>query len=139
MSRVIHADGPGKLRNYQMRTCAEILRHLSKKTEFDDETKDMVAHLVFCLREIEGTIEQSADAWEKRNYWMKAEEFRQRWTWAGRMADEIADLIRRSNWDAFPQMMVGLFQRFGDIKINKFTRSADVWQGSYERLRNEHS
>jgi hypothetical protein len=137
MSRIINVDNPGKIRSQNMRTCAEILRRLSKKAEFDAETKDMIAHLVFCLREIDGTIERSADAWEKRDYWMKAEEFRQRWTWASRMADEVEDLIRRDNWSAFPQMMVGLFHHFGDIKINKFTRSPDLWKGACDRLLGE--
>jgi hypothetical protein len=138
MSRVINTDGPAKIRNQHMRTCAEILRHLSQKKDFDAETKDMVAQIVFCLREIEDTIEQSSEAWEKRNYWMKAEEFRQRWTWAGRMGSQVEDLIRRNNWEAFPTLMVSLFQHFGEIKINKFTRSADAWQGAYDRLLSEH-
>ncbi|MBZ0320828.1 MAG: hypothetical protein K8L91_30725 [Anaerolineae bacterium] len=137
MSRVINTDGPAKIRNQHMRTCAEILRHLSKKKEFDAETKDMIAQIVFSLREVNDTIEQSSEAWEKRNYWMKAEEFRQRWTWTGKMADQVEDLVRRNNWEAFPSLMVSLFQHFGEIKVNKFTRDADTWQGAYDRLMNE--
>ena len=78
MSRVINTDGPGKRRNQLMRTCAELLRRLSQKQEIDADSKDMLALLTYCLREIEAGIDESALAWEKRDYWMKAEEFRQR-------------------------------------------------------------
>ena len=82
MSRVINPDSAGKQRTQLMRTTAEILRRLSQKSEIDAEVKDMVATLVFCFREIDEGIDVSATAWEKRDYWVKAEEFRQRWSWA---------------------------------------------------------
>ena len=81
MSRVINTDSTGKKRNQNMRTGAELLRHLSQKNTIDDEAKDMLALLIYCLREIDEGIDSSAQAWEKRDYWMKAEEFRQRWRW----------------------------------------------------------
>ena len=81
MGRVVNTNNPGKVRNQLMRTSAELLRHLSQKTELDNEAKDMAARLVFCLREIEDGIESSAMAWEKRDYWVKAEQLRQRWAW----------------------------------------------------------
>ena len=53
MGRVVNTNNPGKIRNQLMRTSAELLRHLSQKSEMDDEAKDMVARLMFCLRAIE--------------------------------------------------------------------------------------
>lgn len=139
MSRIINPDGPGKTRNFAMRTCAEIVRHLSQKRQIDDETKDMVATLVFSLRNIDATIEHSAEAWENRDYWMKAEELRRTWTWVGLMASEIEQLIRTDNWEQFPQMMVSLFEHFGTIQVKKFTRESDTWQGQYAKLKGEQS
>jgi hypothetical protein len=74
MGRVVNTNNPGKIRSQLMRTSAELLRHLSQKTEVDDEVRDMVAQLVFCLRGIEEGIESSAEAWERRDYWLKAEQ-----------------------------------------------------------------
>ena len=36
----------------------------------DDDAKDMAATIVYALREIEGGVEQTVTAWEKRDYWM---------------------------------------------------------------------
>jgi len=137
MSRVINTDGPGKRRNQLMRTSAEMLRRLSQKSAIDDESKDMFALLIFSLREIEEGIDESALAWEKRDYWMKAEEFRQRWQWAGLMAGELQVLVMQNEWGRVPQFMVKLFPYFADVKITKFTRKEEAWQGCYNKLISE--
>lgn len=137
MGRVINTDSTGKQRSQAMRTGAELLRLLSQKPSIDDEAKDMVAALVYALREIDAGIDSSAAAWEKRDYWMKADELRVRWEWTGRMADQLAALVYDDHWDDLPPMMVKLFPYFNDIKITKMTRKEDAWQGAYARLLRE--
>jgi hypothetical protein len=139
MSRVVNPNNPGKVRNQLMRTAAELLRHLSQKTELDDDAKDMAALLVFCLREIEDGIEASAIAWERRDYWVKAEQLRQRWVWAGNASARLENVIRNESWDTLPGIMVNLFEHFADIKITKFTRDSTEWHGAYQRLVDELS
>jgi hypothetical protein len=137
MSRIINVDSPSKIRNQRMRTSAEILRQLSQKPELDEEAKDMVAHLVYCLRDINETIEHSAEVWEKRNYWIKAEELRRSWDWVIRMIADTESLIRNDDWASFPSILAGLFQHVGNIKIKKMTRSSDTWDGDYAKLMDE--
>lgn len=134
MSRVVNTHSPGKARNQLMRTAAELLRHLSQKQALDDEAKDMTAALVYCLREIDDGIEGSADAWEKRDYWLKAEQLRQRWAWTGTAAGRLETMIRTGTWEAMPVILAALFEHFSDIKITKFTRKSSAWAGAYEQL-----
>lgn len=137
MSRVVNTNNPGKLRNQMMRTAAELLRHLSQKTALDEEAKDMAALLVYCLREIDDGIEASALAWEKRGYWIKAEQLRQRWMWTGKAVASLETVIRTEAWETLPGVMAELFSFFADIKITKFTRSSSAWDGAYQRLRDD--
>lgn len=137
MGRVINTDSSGKRRNQLMRTAAEILRRLSQKQELDHEAQDMVASLVFIFREIDEGIDASAAAWEKRDYWMKAEELRQRWSWPGRSAEQLADIVLGQKWELLPQMIAKLLPYFNDIKITKYTRKESEWEGSYLRLMGE--
>ena len=137
MGRVVNVNNPAKQRNQLMRTAAELLRHLSQKQELDDEAMDMAALLVYCLREIDDGIEASAQAWEKRDYWIKAEQLRQRWVWTGNASARLENLIRSEAWERLPAVLVELFPHFSDIKITKFTRNASEWQGAYVRLRDE--
>ena len=134
MGRVINTDSSGKRRNQLMRTSAEILRRLSQKSDIDDEARDMVAALVYLFREIDEGIEASAQAWEKRDYWMKSEELRQRWGWPGRMADQLTNLVRTGDWNRMPMLMVKLLPYVDDVKVTKLTRGEDEWQGAYLRL-----
>ncbi|MBN2304886.1 MAG: hypothetical protein JXQ72_10435 [Anaerolineae bacterium] len=137
MSRVVNTNSPGKVRNQLMRTSAELLRHLSQKTEVDGEAKDMAARLVLCLRGIDDGIEASALVWENRDYWVKAEQLRQRWVWAGNSAARLEQLVRDESWDSLPGLMAELFAHFADIKVTKLTRPASEWQGAYQQLLDE--
>lgn len=139
MSRVVNTDGPGKARNQLMRTGAEVLRLLSQKPELDDEARDMAALLVYCLRQIDAGIDDSALAWEKRDYWVKSEQFRARWAWAGKAGAELKSVVTGSAWDQLPLTLAKLLPHFTDIKIVKLTRSAALWRGAYDRLMQEET
>ena len=134
MARVINTNSPGKRRNAHMRTIAEILRHLSQQRDVNQQTKDMVAMLVFCLRGVDQTVEESIVAWEKRGYWKKADDFQQKWWWSSLMADAIEKLLREGAWDEIPETMIKLYPHFADIQINRLTRDPADWDGAYARL-----
>ena len=134
MARIINTANPGKLRNQARRTIAEMLRHLMTKGTLDDEARDMVATIVYALREIDATIEVTTEAWEKRDYYLKADKFRLEWEWAAPAADRLEAIVRWNKWDRLPQEIMGLAQRFADVKIVKFTRAEDTWQGNYRQL-----
>ncbi len=134
---VINTDSTGKQRNQSLRTGAELLRHLSQKAQIDDDVKDMLAALIYALREIDEGIDSSATAWEKRDYWMKADELRVRWEWTARLADQLTALVYAERWGDLPAMMVKLFPYFADIKITKMTRKEDTWRGAYGQLMKE--
>ena len=137
MSRVINPNAPGKTRNQHMRTLAELLRRLASKPSADEEAKDMAAAMVFLLRDIDDGIDVSALAWEKRDYWLKADRFRIEWEWAGQAAADIEDLIRNEAWDLLPRLMMDLFPRFASIRIKRLTREPELWRGACDQLMTE--
>jgi hypothetical protein len=139
MGRVIHTDGAGQQRSYHMRTAAELLRRLSQKDTFDNEAKDMLATLVYSFREIESGIDQSATAWEKRDYYLKADELRRRWDWTSLAATELETLLLEERWQDVPEMMAKLFPHFSDVTVTKFMRKEKDWAGAYPRLLAERS
>lgn len=134
MSRVINTQSPGKTRSQLMRTAAEIIRRLGEKESLDEETRDMAACLVYCFRGIEEGIEESVLAWEKRDYWIKAEQFRIKWAWVHSAAIRLEGAIRQDAWDELPMQLIPLLPHFEEIKISKYTRSSDTWAGAYARL-----
>lgn len=134
MGRVVNTDSTAKRRNQERRTIAELLRRLSQKQGVDEDVKDMVAAIIRSLNAIDDGIESSAAAWEKRDYWMKAEGLRREWAWVSLLADEFTNMIREENWDDLPNMLIKLLPRFADIQVKKFTRTPDDWEGAYDEL-----
>lgn len=140
MGRVINNNTPGKKRSHMMRTIAEILRRLGQKGgTVDDEVRDMVAMVVFCLREIDDSIIETIKAWEKRGYWQKADRFQREWMWSGDYATKLERLINDDNWGPLPDVLMQLFPHFADIEINRLTRNPEDWIGAYDRLLSEDS
>ena len=134
MGRVINTNSPTKIRNYHRRTIAELLARLGRKQSVDEETKDMVATIIFSLRTLHQVAEETASAWEKRDYWMKAERFLRQWAWTKPLAANLEDVAREEAWDLLPQLMMDLFAQFSDVQVKSMTRPPDEWQGAYARL-----
>jgi hypothetical protein len=134
MGKVINTNAPDKRRKYEMRTIAEILRRLGQKQGVDEESKDMVAAVVFCLRVIDETVEESVRAWEKLNYWKKADDFQEKWWWTSQMSKKLEVLVRQGQWDELPPTLIKLFPYFSDIEVSKSMRSEEDWTGSYAQL-----
>jgi len=141
MSRIVNTgQTPAKRRHAHRRSCAEVLRLLAQKRltdHFDDEAKDMVAFLVFNLRGIYQTIDESAHAWDEKNYWKKAEALRERWRWSRTAARELEALILDDDWSSIPIKLIGLTERFQDVTVRSITRNADWWCGALRALRRE--
>jgi hypothetical protein len=137
MSRVISVDGPGKVRRQHRRTIAEALRRLSQKPQFDDEVKDLAAIIVLSLHGIADTVDRTTEAWEKRDYYLKADRFREEWRWLDPMADELSAVIYEERWNELPSVLTQLMPHFSDIRIRKMTRKPRLWEGAYEKLMRE--
>ena len=135
MSRITHIDGtPTSQRNRLRRIVAEILRRLGAKKAIDSETKDMVSFVVFALRMIHDLNEKSCEAWEKRDYFLKADQFRREWAWLSPTAERIEDLVVTEEWSLLPTELAGLSARFSDVKVNQMTKPASLWQGAHQKL-----
>jgi hypothetical protein len=134
MSRIISTEGPGKIRNQHRRTIAEALRRLSLKQQLDDEVKDLAALIVFCLHRIADTVEQTTEAWDKRDYYLKADRFREGWRWVEPLADQLSAVIYEGRWEALPDVLVQLMPHFADVTVKQMTRKPSLWKGAYEKF-----
>ena len=134
MNRVISTDSPGKVRNHHRRTIAEALRRVSQKSDIDDEAKDLAALIVYSLQGISETVDRTIDAWERRDYYMKAERFREKWRWLDPLTDELIGVIYEGRWGQLSTALASLLPYFADVKIKQMTRKPMLWQGAYERF-----
>jgi len=86
LSRVINPNVPGKDRARYKKGIALALRELMKEGEPNARTLDIVAFIALAMEGIDKTVDLTTSAWEKRNYWLKADRFRREWEWAGNLS-----------------------------------------------------
>lgn len=135
MGRIIETGStPAKRRHQYRRSCAEVLRLLAQRPVFDVEGRDQIAFFIHNLRGIGETIEQSAQAWDDKNYWKKAEGLREKWRWSRTSADALEALVLAKQWEEIPLVLIGLVPQFSDVSITTITRDADWWCGAYRAL-----
>ncbi len=113
---------------------AEALRLLRERPSLDDEARDLASAIALALAEAADTVEESAAAWDDRNYYLKADAFRRDWMWAGAASRSLAALIRAGHWEDLPPALAMVVPHVGKITVTRLTRSADDWQGAYRRL-----
>ena len=138
MARIISTgETPAKKRHAHLRSCAEVLRLLAQRPRFDSESKDMSAFLVFNLRGIYETIDESAQVWDERGYWKKAEKLRETWRWSRTSARELERLLLAGQWDAVPPLLLTLLPHMSGVTVTAITRDADWWCGAFRALQRE--
>lgn len=140
MGRIVNTgDTPAKQRRQYIRSCAEVLGILATRPGFGPEEQDMAAFLVFSLRGIYETIDKSAEAWDDRNYWKKAEGLRDKWGWSRRVANDLEKMILADEWHRVPDQLIVLIPHFQDVSVKKSKRDADWWVGALTALRRMHT
>ena len=139
MSRVINTDGVGKQRNQMSKAVLIAIRELATKKEIDDEARDMAAFLSLALTQIHGTVDQSVIAWEKRDYWVKADQFRMQWAWAQSSAEKVKEAVLINDWGELAVLMPEIAAKLGAIKLPKSNTVGKPWSGALAELKKQAS
>lgn len=139
MSRIVNPDGVGKQRDRLMKAVTLALRELAGRQQIDGGTKDLVAFMALALNEIHATIDVTCLAWEKRDYWLKADQFRREWGWAGRTAEKLERVVLGDDWTNLPVLMVELSKHLEKVNLPKRNTLGTPWVGAFAKLESERA
>ena len=139
MSRVINPNSAGKERSSMTRAIALAVRELAKtnpsaNAEQHNEARDLAAFIALALEVVAETIEVSVVAWEKRDYWVKADKFRMEWRWAGQLAAQMRTAALNEDWGSIAQVAMQVAMKLQNIKISDKHRMGRPWEGSWGKL-----
>lgn len=134
LSRVINPNTPGKERNRLKRATALALREMMKSPEPNETTRDMAAFVALSLEGISETVETTVTAWEKRDYWVKADRFRLEWSWAGLLGKQMRQAVLEEDWGQITQVAVQVAQAVSDVSISERHRMGTPWVGAWKKL-----
>ena len=134
LSRVINPESAGKERTQLTKAIVLAVRELAKQAEVTNEAKDLAAFIALALKSISEGIDISVAAWEKRDYWIKADKFRMEWMWTGQVADKMKVAIFTDDWGTIAMLMPQIAQKFSKIMVSDHHRLGKPWMGAYQQL-----
>jgi len=134
MSRVINPDSVGKLRTQLIKGIVLSIRELARQTGTGAETRDIAAFIAIALKTISDGIDVSVTAWEKRDYWIKADKFRMEWIWTGATAEKMRNAVLSDDWATVASLSAQIAQKFNKIQVSENHRLGRPWVGSFDRL-----
>lgn len=135
MSRVINPDSAGKDRTRLTKAIVIAIRELAKQSEPTAAARDLAAFIALALSAIAEGIDASVAAWEKRDYWVKADRFRMEWMWAGTLAEKMKAAVLGDDWGAVAMLLPQIAQRLGKVQVSENHRLGKPWEGAYRKLR----
>ena len=134
MSRVINTQSVGKERNQLVRAIVISIRELMRQGKPDSNTKDLAAFIAIALNAVSETIERTVAPWEKRNYWVKADKFRQEWAWTKTLSDELTTVLVAEDWPAIAAITVEIGSKLGHVEVSDRHRMGKPWVGAWDKL-----
>lgn len=131
MSRVINSDSPGQNRNRLLKLLSSTIAVMDLSNFAANELNDAVAFIVLSLIEIERTIVQTTAPWEKREYWVKADQFRSEWIWVGEIKARLIQSKTEKGWVKMPQEIETLKDKLKTVDPSKRLQGKAFWKGAY--------
>jgi hypothetical protein len=130
-------ESVGKERDHLSKAIVAALRELTKYSDPGQEVKDLVSFIVLALKKIDGSIEESVIAWEKRDYWIKADRFRIAWAWTGKISEKLSIAIFTEDWMSIAQLLAEIGLKLNKVKVSDKHHLGAPWKGSWVELQKQ--
>lgn len=134
MSRLINTDSVGKERTRLSKAIVLCIRELAKQSQVTPDAKDQAAYIALALQAIADGIDVSVLAWEKRDYWVKADKFRMEWMWSGQYAAKMKEAVLSDDWATIAGLMPKIAEKFNKIEVSDNHRLGTPWSNAYKLL-----
>jgi len=134
MGRVINPEPAGKERNRLVKEVAAATRQLLRQSQVDATTRDLAAFIGSTLVQVAGTIDKTVEAWEKRDYWLKADRYRMEWMWTERLGMRMQKAVLAEEWGEAASIAAQVAERVGKVEELKRTSEEKPWAGAWQRL-----
>ncbi len=134
MSRVINPDSAGKQRTQLTKAIVLAVRELARQTDTGANTRDLAAFISMALQTISDGIEVSVAAWEKRDYWVKADKFRMEWAWAAPTSQKMRAAVSFDDWASVAMLSATIAQKFSKVQVSENHKLGKPWVGAFKQL-----
>ena len=99
-----------------------------------DRHKDMLAFIALTSEAVINSVRTTMGAWEKRGYWIKADNFREKWNWIFVFHESLVEVILHEEWNLLSELISSINKYTVDVVIPKNQSYGEPWVGSYNKL-----
>jgi hypothetical protein len=139
MGRVIRTDRGSTHRSRILGAMAVALRAAARNPDMGQgEVRDILAFLALGLTELRNSAEETARAWEKREYWLKADRFRSEWVWVETLDTRLVDALDRRDWRAAQACGMDLASRLAERRVQARDTRSEPWRGAWDAWLQKH-
>ncbi len=133
MSRIIQTDSPARNRERLLKTLASAYRYYKQEKRTEVQHKDLCAFALLTLRALCESIDRTASAWEKRDYWLKADRLRSEWKWTAKSYEEMQTALKANDVITALKCLDTLSDHFDSIALPKKTSDPNLWKGAWAK------
>lgn len=136
MSRLIKTGSIATDRKRLLQAIFLTVTELAKKPSLDSEdARDMASFLALSLAAINESIEKTVAPWEKRDYWLKADQFRREWAWAGFAEEKLKRSVLADDEGGVAAAIAEVVPRLAGVELLKRNKLGTPWRGASAILR----
>jgi hypothetical protein len=116
LGRIIRTTNPTRQRTLSIKKMTADIRNSLRAPNQDADLFELGAALTTSLQEIKVSVNQTAEAWEKRDYWLKADAFRRQWFWSEKYHTSISQSVVSKNLADLQKQIIELGEKLGSLK-----------------------
>jgi len=113
---------------------AFVLPEFSKALKTEEDALDMAAFVFVHLKTIANSVDQTALAWEKRDYWVKADAFRRQWAWVDKPSRVLEECLRQKDVVSLAGALRELSRVLPPPKSAQKKMQTPPWAGFWKKL-----
>jgi len=134
MSLLTSTESPATLRNRLLKLANFTSTELIKQKALNSKSRDMAAFIVLSLTKISSLVDQTANAWEERNYWIKSDLFRKDWAWVSDCREELEHALAENNWKIIIGVASAVLRNSNLAPKSSRYSHGEPWIGAWKEL-----
>ncbi len=134
MSTITNRTSPLAERKQLLKIIATCLQEYEPIKDNIHEGEDILALIYLSLERIQLLIKQTLKAWEERNYWVKADQFKEEWTWVEGFIDQYYPELICGNRGQITRINSELSRICNDLRIKPSIKHDKPWKGAHQVL-----
>jgi hypothetical protein len=133
MGRIVRTESGSTRRNRILGGMGQALRAVAGRPDVTEaESREVLAFLALCLAELSQSVDESASAWERREYWLKADRFRAEWAWAPAILGRLEAALRSQNWSEAHGCGMEVATVLADRRLRVRDTTTRPWLGAWD-------